>query len=62
MKGKDRIAKTLTYRIGGTLITTLLIYGFTGEWKIATGIGLLDQLISSIWYYYHERLWENKRK
>lgn len=55
-----RVLKTLTYRAGGTIITTGLTYLFTGRWEIAAALGLADQMLSTIWYYYHEVLWEKK--
>ncbi len=53
-----RLLKTLSYRIGGTIITMGIVYLFTREWTVATGAGLLDQVLSSIWYYYHDKWWE----
>ena len=51
-------AKALTWRIIGTVVT---IVGFglaTGDWVLASGVGLLLNLIKSVIYYAHERVWE----
>lgn len=53
-----RILKALTYRVGGALITFLVVYGFTGKWAVATGVGLVDQFFSTLWYYFHDKYWD----
>ncbi len=58
----ERVIKTITYKIGSTLLAIIIVYIFIGRWYMATIIGLLDLLASSAWYYGHEWLWEHKKR
>jgi uncharacterized membrane protein len=54
---KRHIAKTISYRILGTLQTGLLSWIFTGSWQIATSIGLIEFCVKPVMYFIHERVW-----
>ena len=58
---KRSIAKTLSWRFVGTLLTTILLYIATGQLAIAIGFGLIDTLVKFVAYFIHERVW-NKIK
>ena len=51
------IGKTLSYRIGSSLITVLIVYAFFGEFQLSVAIGGIDFLIKMVWYYVHEDIW-----
>ena len=51
------IAKTLSWRLWATIITTGVVYFTTHEFKFAMEIGLLDTTIKLGAYFFHERLW-----
>lgn len=51
------IAKSLSWRILATLITTSIAFGLTGEGEFAAKIGIADTLIKFFIYFGHERLW-----
>lgn len=51
------IAKAVSYRIFGTLITALIAWAFTGQWYTAAQIGVLDGVMKLVGYFLHERLW-----
>lgn len=51
------IAKTLSYRSWGLLITVLVVLVSTGEVALALSVGLADTLIKIAVYYLHERAW-----
>ncbi|MHC4477453.1 MAG: DUF2061 domain-containing protein [Planctomycetota bacterium] len=51
------IVKAVTWRAGGTFVTGIVAWGFTGELKIAAGIGLIDMVLKIGAFYVHERLW-----
>ena len=51
------IAKTLSWRVIATLITTMVAWILTRELVWAVEIGLLDTTIKLFAYYGHERLW-----
>ncbi len=51
------IVKTVSWRTGGTIVTCLVAWIFTGSFNLATQIGILDTLIKFGAFYLHERLW-----
>ena len=54
---KRHIAKTVSWRIIGTLDTMLLSALITGSWKIGLTIGGVEVFTKMILYFLHERLW-----
>jgi uncharacterized membrane protein len=51
------IFKAISWRIIGTLDTTLLGFIVTGSFKLGLKIGGLELLTKTILYYIHERVW-----
>lgn len=51
------IAKAVTWRTGGTVVTFTIVWIFTGNVSLSAGIGLLDTAIKIGAFYAHERLW-----
>ena len=51
------IAKTVTWRIIGTVITVVVIYFFERDVEDSLTIGISANLIKMGFYYVHERLW-----
>jgi uncharacterized membrane protein len=49
--------KAVTWRAGGTAVTALVAWLFTGRLEIAAGIGLIDLVLKIGAFYVHERLW-----
>lgn len=56
---KRHIAKTLTWRIIGTIDTIILSWFVSNDFSIAFKIGFIELFTKMILYYYHERLWFN---
>ena len=54
---KRHIAKTITWRIIGTLDTILLSWFITGSLKWGVTIGGVELFTKMILYYFHERAW-----
>ncbi len=54
---KRHIAKTLTWRLVGTIDTMLLGWLVTGDLKIGLAIGGLEVITKMILYFLHERVW-----
>jgi uncharacterized membrane protein len=54
---KRHIAKTVTWRIIGTLDTVLLSWVITGSLKWGVTIGGVELFTKMILYYFHERVW-----
>jgi uncharacterized membrane protein len=51
------LVKSLTWRVGGVVITTLVALVMTGKAEMAMKIGLADMAFKFFIYYGHERLW-----
>jgi len=54
---KRHIAKTITWRIIGTLDTMIISWIITGNWKWGIAIGGVEVFSKIILYYLHERVW-----
>ncbi|MFK7833693.1 MAG: DUF2061 domain-containing protein [Winogradskyella sp.] len=54
---KRHVAKTITWRILGTLDTFLLSWLISSDIKVGVQIGLLELVTKMVLYYAHERLW-----
>ena len=57
VKRKRHIAKTITWRIVGTMDTMLLGWLISGNPLIGLKIGLLELITKMVLYYFHERIW-----
>lgn len=54
---KRHIAKTITWRIVGTLDTIMLAWLISGNAFTGLKIGFAEVITKMILYYFHERLW-----
>ncbi|MAP55552.1 DUF2061 domain-containing protein [Altibacter sp.] len=54
---KRHIAKTITWRIVGTVDTILLSWLITGDPLLGLQIGLAEVITKMILYFIHERVW-----
>ncbi|HNP37153.1 MAG TPA: DUF2061 domain-containing protein [Woeseiaceae bacterium] len=53
------IFKAITYRITGTITTTVIVFAVTGELAIAAAVGVVEPAVKLIVYYLHERAWQH---
>ena len=51
------LAKTISWRILGTLDTILISYFITSNTSMALSIGSVEVVTKMVLYYFHERLW-----
>jgi uncharacterized membrane protein len=51
------IAKAVSWRCIGTLETFLISWAITGKLGTAGGIAGIQAIISTLLYWYHERVW-----
>ena len=54
---KRHIAKTISWRIVGTLDTMILSSAITGSWTIGLTIGGVEVITKMFLYFLHERAW-----
>lgn len=56
---KRHIAKSITWRLVGSIDTILISWIITGSPKMGAQIGLVEALSKVFLYYFHERIWFN---
>ncbi|MBC2840314.1 DUF2061 domain-containing protein [Robiginitalea sp. SC105] len=54
---KRHIAKTITWRLVGTVDTILISWVITGNPMTGLKIGVVEVVTKMVLYYFHERLW-----
>jgi uncharacterized membrane protein len=54
---KRHIAKTITWRIVGTIDTIILSWIITGDLGIGMAIGGVEVITKMVLYFLHERAW-----
>ena len=54
---KRHIAKTISWRLIGTIDTIVLSWLISGDLSLGLQIGFLEVITKMILYYFHERLW-----
>ena len=53
------IAKTISWRLVGTLDTIIISWIITGEIAMALSIGSIELVSKMLLYFFHERAWNN---
>lgn len=51
------IAKAMTWRAGGTVVTFVVAWILTRKFELAAQIGILDTIVKIGAFYAHERVW-----
>lgn len=54
---KRHLAKTVSWRIIGTLDTIILSGIITGSWELGLTIGGIEVVTKMVLYFLHERMW-----
>ena len=54
---KRHIAKTITWRLVGTIDTIILSWIISGNPMIGLKIGMAEMFTKMFFYYFHERVW-----
>ena len=54
---KRSIAKSISWRIIGTLDTVLISWVVTGALDVAFSIGVVELFTKMLLYFFHERIW-----
>ena len=58
---KERLTKTVTWRLIATTTTFIVGYLVQGDVKKAASIAIIDTSINTIFYYFHEAAYENMK-
>ena len=55
---KKFLAKTITWKFIDGVVTFTLCYLLTGELFISLNLAILEVLVESVFYYFHEHVWD----
>jgi adenylylsulfate kinase len=55
------VVKAVSWRVMGTLATTLLVWIFTRQFTLALWVGALEFVSKIVIYWVHERIWDRLR-
>ena len=50
-------AKTLTYGMLHAVVAFSVVYAFTGSLAVALGVGLIEPIVQTTFYFFHELAW-----
>jgi uncharacterized membrane protein len=56
---RRHFAKAVSWRVLGTIDTTLLTWIITGSFHVGVMVGGVEILTKTLLYYVHERVWYN---
>lgn len=54
--------KTLTYGLMHLSVAVTVAFVLTGDWRAALAIGLIEPLVHTVAYTFHEKTWEKVRQ
>lgn len=54
------LAKTFTYMVMHLVVAMGVAYALTGSWKAALAIGLIEPVVQTIAYTFHEKAWAKR--
>ena len=54
------LMKTGTYCLMHFTVAMAVAYALTGSWKIALSIGIIEPLVQTFFFYFHERAWSKR--
>ncbi len=52
------VVKGISWRVMATMVTTTVVYLYSGELTAAAVVGSLDALAKIVLYWGHERIWQ----
>lgn len=52
------VAKAVSYRVFGTLITGTIVWAITGKAGMGAIVSMIDMIVKLGLYYVHERAWD----
>ena len=52
------VAKTVTYSMTHVTVAITVAYVLSGSWTVALSIGLIEPMVQTFTFYFHERGWK----
>jgi uncharacterized membrane protein len=54
------MAKTATFTVMHISVAFTIVYVMTGDFMVGGAVALVEPLVNSIGYFFHERIWKNR--
>lgn len=58
----QKLAKTFTYSMMHMVVAICVAYALSGSWAVALGIGIVEPIVQTFAYRFHENTWEKLTK
>lgn len=52
------MTKTITFTLMHFIIAFGVTWALTGDWRIGGAVALIEPLVNSVGYFFHEKLWQ----
>ncbi len=49
--------KPVTYSIMHLMVAVTVAYALTNDWRIALGVGIIEPMVQTVAYVFHEKAW-----
>ena len=56
------LKKTMTYSIMHVTVAFLVAYAISGNFAVAAAISLIEPMVQTVCYFFHERAWNRHLK
>jgi uncharacterized membrane protein len=56
-KLKGTAFKPLTYSVMHLVVAVSVAFALTGDWRIALGVGIIEPMVQTVAYVFHEKAW-----
>jgi uncharacterized membrane protein len=57
---KRALAKTITFRVLTIVTDLIVVFALTRQYDVTLGIVVISNLIRTVTYFFHERVWARK--
>lgn len=57
MRISKTFLKTISYAFMHMSIAVTIAYALSGSWKVALAIGLIEPLVQTVAFFFHEKAW-----
>lgn len=53
----QKLIKTGTYSLMHLIVAVAVAYALTRDWQIALGVGIIEPMVQTVAYSFHETVW-----
>ena len=59
---KLSLTKTATFAVTHFSVAFLTVWALTGDWRIGGLVALIEPVVNTVAYFFHERAWSFRRR